>query len=842
MSENFLRKKLLQHAKTLVVTSAVIVMLFTASFAIPIPQKAHSVGQAEPLLPAATAVSKSFSYPLLSFEGKTISEYTQTITWRTDGITEISDSRGFRYTLSIPQSQGSFTLLQNRSMVVQSVAGPDMNYNIYWTPQAGQDGHVDKYKFTIVGSSTNGGKISLKVSDSSNPLLIQGNRLLTTKQVSQEAIDTSALDPALDWTAPPAPPSSEPYVSQEPVELEGLGLDWSDATAAGYDASFDQTTGMLEFIVGTTFNIDPTTVATGINTMISPGSGQSYEGQKRIAKIGSVIFAFYYDGSDIRYKYSTDNGSTWSASQLVKGPNETGTGQLAQDSHRWSIATTKYNGVDYIVVFYWKPADPNMNFYFHKGSVSGSTITWNDKTLLGYTAAKGGADCGTGGSCAAVVAANDAQGNIYTAFRWISGGATTYSYRIIKFTAGASSWEFLFSQADNVSSERPYMALTQLASPDVLFAYARYEDGKLYYRLLNMDAVPPTWTDPPSELTSAQTGWGSNTRKQLSSDSDSTGVAYIAAVGSGTSGSVKVMKFSNAGVYQSMEIPASGTYILPSITVTTNHFIHVYAISGGAIYDVRKDQNGVWKIENPYGTTTGRDQLTVAIDIRANLWKESTNVLFDTNQEFQSHDTTPPGTYLWSRATGDGHRNELLCQSSPNADKCKIPYFLDSTLTGTGLTISTIRSEALNAENVLNPITPYIGIDEITSTTEFLDNKVIGKTLSLGETANYEYLRHCTDFFCVGHDDHLIKFTINVNTRPEFVWGTSEVCSGNPPNPTTWDIEKTLKHEFYHMLSFDHNGDNDSIVAFNGYICGTGNVPTEHDEEVVVKKYPAGVS
>jgi len=215
-----------------------------------------------------------------------------------------------------------------------------------------------------------------------------------------------------------------------------------------------------------------------------------------------------------------------------------------------------------------------------------------------------------------------------------------------------------------------------------------------------------------------------------------------------------------------------------------------------------------------------------------------------TSVAYADHTSTPPSTYLWSRATADGHRVELSCQSPPNADKCIIPYYMDSSLQYIpgGLTLLQIQGEAINAANTINGMTPYIGVLS-QPLTSYWDNKVISGNLGSGSTATFSYDRHCLNWpFCTSKDSHNIKWEIKVNTNSAFNFGTTEVCQGINYTPTKWDLEKVFKHEFYHMLSFDHSGDINSLVYYGGYICTTGNTPTSHDKAAVQAKYPAGVS
>src|SRR5205807_937988 len=94
----------------------------------------------EPLKPSASAVTRSYSFPVLKFKGQIDSGLTVTIVWNTDGSTQITDSRGYGYTIRVPSNLGSFTLLQNSTVIDQKYVGRGLHYDIYWFPVKNHDG------------------------------------------------------------------------------------------------------------------------------------------------------------------------------------------------------------------------------------------------------------------------------------------------------------------------------------------------------------------------------------------------------------------------------------------------------------------------------------------------------------------------------------------------------------------------------------------------------------------------------------------------------------------------------------------------------------------------------
>ena len=209
---------------------------------------------------------------------------------------------------------------------------------------------------------------------------------------------------------------------------------------------------------------------------------------------------------------------------------------------------------------------------------------------------------------------------------------------------------------------------------------------------------------------------------------------------------------------------------------------------------------------------------------------------------FADHEDEEISNYIWSRASSDGHRSLLSCEDSPNADRCDIPYDIASNIANIAgsLSATQIGNEASNAESNINGFNVYIDAKEATSSV----NDVTPANLGTGSTAEFDLTLHCTFWliWCWSEDMHIVDFDIEINTHSHFDFATSETCSGTPPLPSKWDLEKVFNHELYHMFGVDHDASNASITAYNGYICNEGMTPTAHDKEVVNDKYVSGVT
>lgn len=223
----------------------------------------------------------------------------------------------------------------------------------------------------------------------------------------------------------------------------------------------------------------------------------------------------------------------------------------------------------------------------------------------------------------------------------------------------------------------------------------------------------------------------------------------------------------------------------------------------------------------------------------------STGLVFASSVPYvmASHEDEGISNYLWSRAGSDGHRSLLICQSGSYADRCDIPYDLARSINNMAGSLSKaqINSEASNAESNINSFNVYIDVVERSSPFD-----VRPFNLGTESTARYSYDVHCTQYhqtiwwWCLSEDSHFVDFDIRINTNSAFNFGASEACNGS--HPTTWDLEKVLGHELFHMFGVDHSSSVDSITYNDGYVCGTGKYPTSHDKSVVNAKYGPGVT
>src|SRR5581483_4604423 len=235
----------------------------------------------------------------------------------------------------------------------------------------------------------------------------------------------------------------------------------------------------------------------------------------------------------------------------------------------------------------------------------------------------GNTGCGTGQVCAAVSAASAQNATMYAAFRYIPSGMGSYQIRILKSSNGGSTWTTSLAETDTGTGYRPAISLTASGFDNILISYAKYDNSNLFYRFYNGTAWLP-------EQTVAGAGLSTNTFKQLSSNTNEAGSAYISFtnVTNTLGGMLKVANFMTNGTFLNVETADSTKrHFLPNVIASPNGDININSISGGLIFDTRKSQN-VWASPfNPYGTSfSSANELTagtVLDGMNAAIWEET---------------------------------------------------------------------------------------------------------------------------------------------------------------------------------------------------------------------------
>jgi len=339
-----------------------------------------------------------------------------------------------------------------------------------------------------------------------------------------------------------------------------------------------------------------------VSTSLSPGTNGWYSGVKRIVVFDDTIFAFYYDGSNIVYKASTDNGSTWGPKQSV------GTGVLNSSIGRWTIATDNSN---HVVAFYYIPSGGFTQFKVIRGTVTNSTIAFDTPTQPLQVSPLGTGMASTGTAT---------NGNIHFAFQY-AGSATIL--RTYISTNSGSTWSQTSSSIDTTGNFPTAIAFTPLDSGKMLWTQGKSFSNDLFYRVYDGNS----WGGQ-QQISNVYNC--SSCAKQLSGGSNSTNFPSVAFLSNGNSGEIKVAKWDSNGGFIGVETAEDTlSHSLPSLTIDDSDVIHVYSISNNLIYETVND--GSWQgPTTPFGTTFDNvNQLTSAIDIPAVLWREGSSSPFD---------------------------------------------------------------------------------------------------------------------------------------------------------------------------------------------------------------------
>ncbi|MGI0015674.1 MAG: hypothetical protein ACREBU_19835, partial [Nitrososphaera sp.] len=332
----------------------------------------------------------------------------------------------------------------------------------------------------------------------------------------------------------------------------------------------------------------------------SPGLADYYEGERRVVGTnGGTLFVFYYDGSNILYKTSTDFGHTWSGTAT-----STGSGQLtSSDNYRWSVAYTPYGGSERISVIYYKLSGSNTEFYAKTYTVNGLILSLVATANLFSVA--NDSSCTPTGVCAAASGASDSNGAIYAAFSYKTGGS--WYKKVMKSSDGGQTWTVSVGAASiTTTGSRVPITITRLNSTGMLLTWAKYDQSGMFYKVYNGSSWTPA-------IALSNIGWSSNTVKQISSDTvNSTKEAYVTYLTGGNQGTLKVAKFFGNGTFKAVET-ADGTlnHWQPSISITYDDVVHIYSFANSIIYDTQYNGTAWEPPIPPYGTDyEDPDQLT----------------------------------------------------------------------------------------------------------------------------------------------------------------------------------------------------------------------------------------
>lgn len=189
----------------------------------------------------------------------------------------------------------------------------------------------------------------------------------------------------------------------------------------------------------------------------------------------------------------------------------------------------------------------------------------------------------------------------------------------------------------------------------------------------------------------------SSTVKQISADSDTTESPYVAYVTGGTSGTLKVARWTNTGSFNTFETVNSGaSFALPAITITSqDQMVHIYAIN--------LNNNNVWETDKPKGTSSWYHPTRSQFSTGTIATNQLTSG-FSYASVFFTENTTPTNLEY-----GQACMNPKLLGNVPGASTCygqywnavtSSPYGNRFTTTITSLQASNTNPSSLIFSNV----------------------------------------------------------------------------------------------------------------------------------------------
>ena|GEM_PF-4763176 len=390
------------------------------------------------------------------------------------------------------------------------------------------------------------------------------------------------------WEAPDAPYGTDLYYpDQLTAKISGLfsaGVLWRSGNSSPYELHYS---GVLAGRVADVQHFQ----APDTRTSTSIGNGE-----KRIIRVPpGNLFAFYFDADDLasnlKYKYSTNSGYTWKFPSSSTQPQ---TGQIVGDQ-QWTVVAARPGSTNYVYLIYTTYDGTNSQAKVQRGVVSGNSITWSSPTTLFTKSGKDGM-FKTGATSAGGT-------TVWVAFEFFDNSAGAFKYRIWKVPTGGTGtqWSESLGPSAAISSKRFAMAMTFLGSTGskMLFAYSRYEDNSIKYRVFSGSS----WD---SSDTTISAGMSTGKYKFISAASDKiSGKAYLVYLSAGKTGSIKIVDWANDGRSWTTPTPtvsSATTWRMPVITVRPDTGkIDVYALGKNPASDTVLN---VYKIDKLSGKWT----------------------------------------------------------------------------------------------------------------------------------------------------------------------------------------------------------------------------------------------
>jgi len=352
---------------------------------------------------------------------------------------------------------------------------------------------------------------------------------------------TSVSQFRIIWTAP----GGNDTISGYKIERQTSGGSFSTLVSnTGNSTTHYDNTGLS---MGTTYGYrisaingagtgNPSIIISATSPITSSDTRLDSSGIQRASYFdGTTQWVFYYDGSNILYRYSSDSGTTLSTSSSISS------GSLASSSY-----FTVYGESNKIVVSYATSSSVLTKI----GTITGTSISWSSPVTV-YSVS------GTNSGQAFYPGFEKVGSNLFLGFNVITGGLDTE--RIYNSTTLGSAWSYdtTFSATQTNPAS---IALAKYGNTNLVVIVARYDSGEFQYSTYNGTG----WS---TQVYTTGAGLTNNAIKSTSMSAASNGTcAWVGYVKDNSGGPLKTMLFCDP---THISFPATGittTNLEPSMS------------------------------------------------------------------------------------------------------------------------------------------------------------------------------------------------------------------------------------------------------------------------------------